>query len=189
MASPQPPSVDWLIDHFGLEPLAVEGGRYAETWRSHRHWPGNDKPAGTAILFLLTATPDGFSAWHRLPADEVWHRYLGDPARLVLLHPEGAREHSNREAGARQDIVLGDDLAGGQQVQVVVPAGAWMACYVPAGGPCGYTLVGCTMAPGFTKEDYEGAAPAELRRAHPEAGELIQQLSRPQQPLRMPANY
>lgn len=179
MPDPSPPSVEWLVQHFGLQPLPVEGGRFAETWRSHRHWPGNDKPAGTAIMFLLTDTADGFSAWHRLASDEVWHRYLGDPAQLVLLHPDGRR----------QDIVLGDDLPGGQQVQAVVPAGSWMACLVRAGGPCGYTLVGCTMAPGFTNEDYEGADPAELRASHPHAAELIDQLSRPQEPLRIPGQF
>lgn len=179
MPTSEPPSIDWLIEHFPLVPLEVEGGRFHLSWRSHRHWPGNDKPAGTAIVFLLTTEADQFSAFHRLPSDEVWHRYLGDPAVLVLLHADGHTE----------EIILGADLPGGEQVQVVVPAGTWMACYVPAGGSVGYALLGCSTAPGFTNDDYEGASRAELCAAYPGATRIIEQLTRPDRPLRMPAEH
>lgn len=172
---PGRPTVDWLIERFGLTPLETEGGRFRQVWRSHRHWPGNDKPAGTAIVFLLTSDPGDFSALHRLPTDEVWHRYLGDPAVLLLLHPDGNSE----------TVVLGEDLAAGQQVFAVVPAGTWMGCSVPAGGPDGWALLGCTLAPGFTVEDYEGGDRDDLVAHHPDRAEHIEALTRPGEPTRM----
>ena len=150
-----------------------------QSWVSHRHWPGNDKPAGTAILFLLTDQPGDFSALHRLASDELWHRYLGDPAHLVLLHADGVVE----------EIVLGPDLQAGHRVLVVVPAGTWVGCYVPPGGPNGYALLGCSMAPGFTSEDYQGGERAELCAAYPSAAELIERLTRPGEALRMDDPY
>lgn len=179
MPDPALPSVDWLVEHFGLVPLEVEGGRFAQTWSSQRHWPGNDRPAGSAIVFLLTTEADDFSALHRLPADEVWHRYLGDPATLVLLHPDGSSEQ----------VVLGGDLAAGERVQVVAPAGSWMGCFVAEGGAAGWSLLGCSMAPGFTNEDYEGGDAAALRSAYPTLAPLIDRLTRPGEPLRMPAGF
>ncbi|MGD9750272.1 MAG: cupin domain-containing protein [Acidimicrobiia bacterium] len=173
------PPLAWLLEHFAFEPLAVEGGRFVQSWVSNRHWPGNDKPAGTAILFLLTDEPGDFSALHRLAADELWHRYLGDPAVLVLLHPDGSWEQ----------VVLGPDLLAGQQVQVVVPAGTWVGCFVPPGGPSGYVLLGCSMAPGFTIEDYEGGERQALLARYPAAAELVVQLTRPDEPLRMHERY
>jgi len=169
------PSAAWVAEHFGLEPLGVEGGRFREVWHSHRHWPGNDKPAGTAIMFLLTTEPDDFSAMHRLPTDELWHSYLGDPAELLLLHPDGRSER----------IVLGDDLAAGQRVMTVVPAGTWMGCRVASGSTDGYALLGCTMAPGFTIDDYEGGDRDELVARYPTESELITALTRAGRPLRM----
>ncbi len=169
------PTAAWLIERFGLVPLEAEGGRFRQLWRSQRHWPGNDKPAGTAIVFLLTTAPGDFSTLHRLPTDEVWHRYLGDPSVLLLLHPDGRSE----------TVVLGEDLAAGQQVFAIVPAGTWMGCFVPAGGHDGWALLGCTLAPGFTVEDYEGGDRDDLVARHPDRAELIDALSRPGEPTRM----
>ncbi|MCC6438954.1 MAG: cupin domain-containing protein [Acidimicrobiales bacterium] len=179
MAADNAPPLAWVLQQLDFEPLAVEGGRYVQSWVSHRHWPGNDKPAGTAILFLLTDQPGDFSALHRLASDELWHRYLGDPAHLVLLHADGVVE----------EIVLGPDLQAGHRVLVVVPAGTWVGCYVPPGGPNGYALLGCSMAPGFTSEDYQGGERAELCAAYPSAAELIERLTRPGEALRMDDPY
>ncbi len=173
------PPLAWLLQHYDFTPLAVEGGHFVQTWVSHRHWPGNDKPAGTAILFLLTDGPGDFSALHRLASDELWHRYVGDPATLVLLHADGHVEQ----------VVLGPDLQAGQRVQVVVPAGTWMGCFVATGGPAGYALLGCSMAPGFTVEDYEGGEREALLAAYPHAAELIERLTRPGEPLHMHDRY
>lgn len=129
-----------IIEHLGLQPHP-EGGWYAETWR---HDPGDgDRAAGTAIYYLLAAAQR--SHWHRVDATEVWHFYAGDPLRLRIHHGDGPTD----------DVVLGTDLAAGQVPQAVVPPGAWQAAE-PTGA---WTLVGCTVSPGFTFEGFELAEP------------------------------
>jgi hypothetical protein len=129
-----------IIEHLGLQPHP-EGGWYAETWR---HDPGDgDRAAGTAIYYLLAAGQR--SHWHRVDATEVWHFYAGDPLRLRIHHGDGPTD----------DVVLGTDLAAGQVPQAVVPPGAWQAAE-PTGA---WTLVGCTVSPGFTFEGFELAEP------------------------------
>jgi predicted cupin superfamily sugar epimerase len=174
--TPALPTVQQLVALFSLEPLPVEGGLFRTTWRSHRHWPGNDKPAGTAIVMLLDGSADSFSALHRLPTVEVWHFYLGDPLELLELHPDGTTGR----------VVLGPDLLAGQRVQHVVPAQTWMGARVAAApGGAGWSLFGTTMAPGFTADDYEGGT-AALAAAYPAEAELIRRLTRPSAPTAMP---
>jgi predicted cupin superfamily sugar epimerase len=80
---------------FNLKPLQAEGGYFAETYRSHHLIPEDALPKGyegkralsTAIYYLLT--PDTFSALHRLPTDEIYHFYLGDPVEMLQLFPDG----------------------------------------------------------------------------------------------------
>jgi predicted cupin superfamily sugar epimerase len=175
--APPVPTVDQLVDMFSLEPLLVEGGVARQTWRSHRHWPGNDKPAGTAIVMLLDRGADSFSALHRLPTDEVWHFYLGDPVELLELHADGRSER----------VVLGHDVLAGQRVQHVVAAQTWMGAHLlPGGGDAGWALFGTTMAPGFTAEDYEGGTAAELAAAYPAEADLIARLTRASAPTTIP---
>ncbi|GAA2024726.1 hypothetical protein GCM10009839_23260 [Catenulispora yoronensis] len=121
---------------------------------------------------LLTAEPGDFSALHRLPIDEVWHFYRGDPLHLLLLHPDGRSEL--RQLGGD-----GEDL-----MQTVVPAGAWMGARVAPRGA--WSLFGTTMAPGFVPADYEGGDAEELARDYPDRADLIRALSRPGAPMRMP---
>lgn len=129
-----------IIEHLGLQPHP-EGGWYAETWR---HDPGDgDRGAGTAIYYLLAAGQR--SHWHRVDATEVWHFYAGDPLRLRIHQGDGPTD----------DVVLGTDLAAGQVPQAVVPPGAWQAAE-PTGV---WTLVGCTVSPGFTIAGFELAEP------------------------------
>ncbi|MFF4604109.1 cupin domain-containing protein [Streptomyces sp. NPDC001339] len=161
---PRAPGPEALIELYGLVPLPREGGRFRQTWRGPQRPDG--RPEGTAILMLLTAEPGDFSALHRLPADEIWHFYTGDPLSLFLLP----------EDGPARTVVLGPDVLGGQQVQFTVPAGTWMAAEVAAGGA--WTLFGCTMAPGFTYEDYEHGDGAELAARFPQEAARIAELSR-----------
>lgn len=154
-----------------LKPLGVEGGLFAQTWQSKS---GEKRPAGTAIYALFTDEPESFSALHRLDAAEVWHHYLGDPLHVVLLHPDGT--HDVR--------ILGTDLLNGQRPQLIIEAGTWMGAYVPS--PGSYTLIGCTMAPGFVGEAYEGGVQTELLNAYPAATELITRLTRPGHELGTP---
>ncbi|GGZ24598.1 cupin domain-containing protein [Streptomyces poonensis] len=153
-----------LVAHYGLEPIPREGGRFRQTWAGPERPDG--RPEGTAIVALLTGEPDDFSALHRLPSDEIWHFYLGDPLELLLLAPDG----SSRTA------VLGPDVLGGQVVQCTVPAGTWMGARVVAGGA--WTLFGCTMAPGFTYGGYEHGDAAELTARYPAEADRIAGLCR-----------
>ncbi|MBS0123039.1 cupin domain-containing protein [Thetidibacter halocola] len=117
-----------------------EGGHYRQTWEAE----GEGRPAGTCIYFLLKAGER--SHWQRVDAAEIWHFYAGAP--LILSIAETA-------AGPRADHVLGPDLAVGQRPQILVPPHHWQA----ARGMGGWTLVGCTVSPGFRFDGFELAMP------------------------------
>lgn len=122
-----------------------EGGWYRQTFRDT---PTDDgRPASTAIYFLLQAEEQ--SAWHKIDAVEVWHYYAGAPVALTLSTPDGQ--------GATVHV-LGPDLRAGQRPQAVVPTGWWQTA-VSQGA---WTLVGCTVAPGFDFDGFE-LAPKEWR--------------------------
>jgi predicted cupin superfamily sugar epimerase len=118
-----------------------EGGFYRETFRDARAVEGG-RAASTAIYFLLGAGE--VSAWHRVDAAEIWHYYAGAPLALDIA-ADGAATRS----------LLGPDIAAEQRPQIVVPAGAWQS----AASLGSWTLVGCTVAPGFEFTAFELAAP------------------------------
>lgn len=158
-----------LIRHLQLKPLPQEGGWYRETYRSSLQLPSEllapryraARSSGTAIYYLLTR--DTFSALHRLPTDELFHFYLGDPVEMLQLGP-------NREDGGRI-VTLGPDLLAGQSVQTVVPAGVWQGSILRAGGAV--ALMGTTMTPGFDFADYEAADRDALIAVFPDFAERI----------------
>lgn len=154
-----------LVAHYGLEPIPREGGRFRRTWAGPERPDG--RPEGSAIVALLTAEPGDHSALHRLPSDEVWHFYLGDPLEMLLLAPDGSS----------RTVVLGPDVLGGQWVQYTVPAGTWMGGRVAEGGA--WSFFGCTMAPGFTYGGYEHGVAEELTARYPDRAGLIAALCRP----------
>lgn len=166
--------VNRLIDLLGLEQLHGEGGMFRQSYRSADVLlPGalperytSAKPAGTAIYYLLTKAQDSFSAFHRLPTDEVYHFYLGDPVRLTIIDP----------AGRREDVVLGQDVFGGEQVQYTVTAGVWQGLRLSPGGE--FALMGTTMAPGFTDEDFDLGSRSDLLAQFPQHAEIIRTLTR-----------
>jgi len=122
-----------------------EGGWYRQTWEGPLV---NGRASGTAILFLLRA--DERSHWHRVDADEIWLWHAGAPLVLSL------------GVDAAKEVTLGPDVLGGQAVQVVVPAGWWQA----ARSTGDWTLVSCTVSPGFRFEGFELAPPGwELTKA------------------------
>jgi predicted cupin superfamily sugar epimerase len=166
VSSSEYPDAAAVIAAYGLEPLPVEGGYYRQTWTGSG--PDGTRPAGTAILYLLTDAPDQFSAMHRLPSDELWHHYRGDELELLLLHPDGSG---------------GLYTLGGTTVQLVVPADTWMGARLAAGGK--WALCGTTMAPGFLPEDYEGADGEQLSALYPDHAVRIRALTRPGQSVRM----
>ena len=161
--TPEDPTPEELIAHYALVPIPREGGLYRRTWTGPARPDG--RPAGTAIVALLTA--DDYCALHRLPTDEIWHFYLGDPLHLLLLAPDGTT----------RTAVLGPAPLSGQHVQLTVPARTWMGARVAPGGA--WTLFGTTMAPGFTEADYEHGDPATLTARYPAEAVRITELSRP----------
>lgn len=149
------PEVKALIDHFGLTPLPVEETLFVSSYRSVPEVAAG-RPFGTAMIGLYCEEPRSVSLFHRLPVDEVWHFYRGDPLRLVLLYPDGSS----------RDVIMGTDPLRGQFVQFVVPAGVWQAGGLVAGGE--YALYGCTLAPGFTGEMFEGGTRDRLLTLYPD---------------------
>ena len=149
-----------LIAQFSLSTLPSEGTLFASTWRSTGELP-NGGPRGTAMIGLYCSDPVSHSQFHRLPVDEVWHFYAGDPLNLILLYPDGSS----------RDVVMGPDPLRGHQVQFVVAAGTWQAGHVCEGGR--YALFGCTMAPGFTGAMYEGGVRDPLLAQYPDRRDAI----------------
>lgn len=129
-----------IIAHLDLRPHP-EGGWYRETWAAAANT--GDRPAGTAIYYLLE---DGQrSHWHRVDAAEVWHHYAGDPLILSI---------AATDQGPAEEHLLGPDLIAGQSPQLIVPPHYWQAAR-PTGN---WTLVGCTVSPGFRFDGFEMAA-------------------------------
>ena len=136
MLSAQSLTAQEVIRLLDLKPHP-EGGHYRETFRDSRTIDGK-RAASTAIYFLLARGER--SHWHRVDAVETWHWHAGAP--LVL------RINADKEM---ETIRLGPDLAGGERPQGVVPTNAWQAAET-AGD---WTLVGCTVAPGFEFSGFE----------------------------------
>ena len=129
-----------IIAELGLKPHP-EGGHYRETFRDHRT-DAQGRAASTAILFLLARGER--SHWHRIDAVEVWHYHAGSPLALEIV--DGDR---------RQSMRLGSDMVSGETPQAIVPSHAWQA----AASTGDWTLVGCTVAPGFDFAGFELAPP------------------------------
>lgn len=125
-----------IIERLGLEPHP-EGGHYRETWRADAD--RGERAAGTAIYFLLAAGE--VSRWHRVDAHEVWHYYAGSPLELLIEGGDGRIE----------PVILGADLPRGERPQQVVPAHRWQS----ARSLGAWTLVGCTVSPGFEFSGFE----------------------------------
>lgn len=129
-----------------------EGGHYRETFRD----PAGPEGRGfsTAIYYLLDVGET--SEWHRVDAAEIWHHYAGAPL-VITLSPNG------HDASAHH---LGKDLSAGQRPQIVVPAGHWQS----ATSLGAWTLVGCTVAPGFAFSGFEMAPPGWRPTPRPAGG-------------------
>lgn len=126
---------DDIIARLGLQPHP-EGGHYRETFRDVA--ADGSRAASTAIYFLLKRGER--SHWHRVDAVEIWHYHAGAPLRLDIAHGD-----------KRESIVVGPDVMSGQRPQGVVPKDAWQA----AESLGEWTLVGCTVAPGFEFAGFE----------------------------------
>ena len=136
-------TADEVVALLGLAPHA-EGGFYRETFRDSE--PFGERSASTAIYYLLAAGQR--SHWHRVDAVETWHFYAGEALELSI----------SEDGRTSRTLILGADLARGERPQGVVPRGAWQS----AASPGGWTLVGCTVAPGFEFAGFE-MAPSDWR--------------------------
>ncbi len=157
----------YWVEKYGMQPHP-EGGYFVETYRAaeqipHEVLPGRfagSRAFSTAIYFLLEG--HHFSALHRIQADEVWHFYAGDPLEVFVFYPEG---------GALEIIRLGPDPDTDEVFQAVVPAGAWFGSRPVVGAA--YSLVGCTVAPGFDFADFELAERGKLLADFPQHEAVI----------------
>ncbi|HWY04431.1 MAG TPA: cupin domain-containing protein [Candidatus Acidoferrum sp.] len=161
----------YWIQKLQLEPHP-EGGYFRQSYRSEVVIAREALPAGfsgaravsTAIYFLLEEK--NFSAFHRLRSDELWHFYAGEPLMVHGIEPEGKYFR----------ILLGREPEAGQILQAVVRAGSWFASHVADWNS--FSLVGCTVAPGFDFEDFEMGEREELGARYPQHRELIARLTR-----------
>ncbi len=129
-----------IIETLGMQ-RHPEGGWFVETFRDPA---GAPRGHSTAIYYLLQEGER--SHWHRVKdAVEIWHYYAGAPLAL----------HCSPDGSTVETLVLGQDLAGGARPQAVIPAGGWQA----AESLGDFTLVGCTVAPGFEYASFEMAPP------------------------------
>jgi uncharacterized protein len=125
-----------LIKALDLAPHP-EGGWYRQTWVAEG---SVGRPAGTCIYFVLEAGKP--SHWHRVDAVEIWHFYAGAALTLRM---------AATDAGPVQTVLLGPDVLGGEVPQGIVPSGWWQAAATTGD----WTLVGCTVSPGFRFEGFE----------------------------------
>lgn len=164
-----------IIEKLALAPHP-EGGYYRRTYQcgqmlTPRGMPcgfEQPRPVSTAILFLLRAGQ--YSRLHRIRQDELWHFHLGGPLRLVWID----------KVGRAREVILGPDIFNGHALQVAVPGGQWFGA-TPAPGS-GFSLVGCTVAPGFDFADLQLARRHELERRFPLALDCIREFCPPDGP-------
>lgn len=133
-------TADEIIKKLRLAPHP-EGGHYRQTWIADTD---QSRASGTCIYFLLKYGEA--SHWHKVDAAEIWHFYAGAPLILSI---------SDTDTGPRRDLTLGNDLADDQSPQLIVPPHHWQAARTTGD----WTLVGCTVSPGFQFQGFELADP------------------------------
>lgn len=149
-----------------------EGGYFKEVYRSSgtinkdslEDSFSSKRNYATSIYFLLTS--DTFSAFHRIKQDEIWHFYKGSPIKLHMIS----------EQGSYSNITIGNDLNANQMLQFVVPAKYWFAAEVIDSET--YSLLGCTVSPGFDFDDFELPSRTYLISKFPQLKEIIEKLTR-----------
>jgi hypothetical protein len=162
-------SADYYIEKLGLT-KHVEGGSFKETYRANLVLNRQNLPAdfngnrsiSTGIYFLLEHGQ--FSAFHKIASDEMWHFYHGQTLTVYEIEPNG-----NLIAHK-----LGTDLENGESFQCVIKAGNWFGSRCEVAN--GFSLVGCTVAPGFDFDDFELADKNTLIQAFPHLSVLINQM-------------
>ena len=164
-------ATQWIKD-LNLIPLPEEGGWYRETYRSEEFISKNALPErfpskrcySTSIYYLLKS--DEFSAFHRIKQDEVWHFYEGSNLTLHIIDQRGKYEA----------VIMGRDLDQNEYLQYTINKGDLFAATVNQENR--FSLVGCTVAPGFEFEDFEAPARSELLQLYPANKQTIINLTR-----------
>lgn len=142
-----------------------EGGWYRETYRSAEtmtNKKGEKRNVCTAIYFLLEGK--GKSHFHHIQSDETWFFHSGEPLEIVMI-----------VAGKLQSIILGNNILKGEIPQFTVPAQTWFAARIKSA--TGYSLVSCTVAPGFDFTDFELAERGKLMKEFSELAEIIREFT------------
>ncbi|MBE9467811.1 MAG: cupin domain-containing protein [Bacteroidetes bacterium] len=162
--------IEQIITNLNLKPHP-EGGYFKETYRSEGEINENSLDSNyigkrnysTCIYFLLTSNM--FSSFHKIKQDEIWHFYEGSPIRLYTIS----------ERGKLSEFIIGRDIANGQSPQLIVPAKHWFAARVINEND--YSLVGCTVSPGFDFNDFELAKRKKLISKFPQHKQIIKELT------------
>lgn len=149
-----------------------EGGYFKEVYRSEEEIKIEGLPErfqsarcfGTSIYYLLDG--EQFSAFHKLQSDETWHFYLGSPIVLHLIN----------EDGKYSEVILGQNIKKNEQLQFTIPHGTWFAAEVK--DKSSFSLVGCTVYPGFDFDDFEMGVEEKLIEKFPQHKNIIQKLTR-----------
>jgi predicted cupin superfamily sugar epimerase len=165
-----PKTAQFWIQHLKLT-KHPEGGYFREVYRSDEFINKKGLPQryssfrsfSTSIYFLLESHT--FSAFHRIKSDETWHFYQGAPLMLHIILP----------MGNLITVRLGNNPDNKELFQLTVPKGSWFAAYPDS--PSSFTLLGCTVAPGFDFDDFELGKKSELLKKFPQHGSLINQFS------------
>ena len=158
-------------EQYWIEQLEMEkhpeGGYFKETYRAKENVSnrnGESRSASTGIYFLMTGI--AFSAFHKIESDELWHFYEGAALAVYII----------TETGELEILKIGKDIENGEQLQGIVPAGCWFASKVTV--PNAYSLVGCTVAPGFDFNDFRLAKREVLTAEYPQHTAIIKELTR-----------
>jgi len=163
-------SADYFIKKLDLQ-KHHEGGYFKEIYRSDEVINSNALPKyfdgkrniSTSIYFLLKS--DDFSSFHKIKSDEIWYFYQGSPLTIFVIIN-----------GKIKKLLLGNNLEKGESFQQIVPKNSWFAACVNL--PDSFSLVGCTVAPGFDFNDFELATRKELLESYPYLYENINKFTR-----------
>ena len=160
----------YWIDKLNLK-KHPEGGYFREIYRSNEFINKKNLPDryssfrsfSTSIYFLLKSSE--FSAFHRLKSDEIWHFYSGSPIKIFMIF----------RGGEFRQYILGNDAEKNEVFQALMPKGCWFAAKVIKANS--YSLMGCTVSPGFDFDDFEMGKYEKLSKLFPQHSQLIKQLT------------
>lgn len=162
---PQIKPIEFWINKLQLQPHP-EGGYYKEIYRSSDwvQFDGFDSPRNICTSIYYVLTKHSFSSFHRLKSDELWHFHYGHPAVVHIINEKGHHESK----------IVGIDEHGNGDFQIIIPKNSWFC----AETFCDYSLVGCTVAPGFNFLDFEMGDRNKLLEMFPQHEELITKFCR-----------